>query len=768
MNQNTNVNLIPKFPFSGNLYFSQYDVGRVATINLVEDGTAYTIPSGATVKIQATKPSGLGFSVDCTYSGNVVTVVSTETMTDEYGRFPCELRIESGDVLLGTTNFTFNVEKSPHLDGTTDGTAESVVSEITVALQNALTDLQAESAAQQDAIQAKGETTLASIPDDYTSLAQEVSELQDAVGTETETLINNSLSVGSGPVATTRRWFVDGIIPANAHISTVKYFCASATSGTLDIELWSRSGSTLTRVKAQTETPTASSINTAVIDFDTTEDTMISFKASASNLRSDSTADGYKTYACADLSSTSVSTSSLEAFNRMLLCVTLDYAVMPSESITTSLGKLTSAVSKTLVDHSNSLGTGGVATTRRWFVDGSVPKGGLITSIDYFCASATSGTLDIEFWSKSGNTLTRSAIKTVTPLPSRINTVKINLLATEETMISFKSSDTNIRSDSNASAKTFASADLSSTSLTYSSLETLTLSLCATISYVYDGIVEETENRYFVIDVNGGGDYTSFSQAVIDSFTKYPNATLLLKAGTYDVYQEMIDIYGSDYWDTLTADTAGLAKYYMGLPLGNGVKIIGTLGAVVKMENLSSNSVVSTWFSGFYGMHNFDSKYQGAEVYNLKMVCKKIRYAIHLDFGVAPRTDYYRIENCELYLDNSTNADRDNAYVLGCGGGMYTTYDFIKNYLYPTFPISPRDMAGIYYHNSGADSPQNRCNISENYVDNGGTIRTDPNGTSTNNCLVFISNNNIGSAMMLNGQSGTNLKIVDWNNHIRN
>lgn len=141
MNQNTNVNLIPKFPFSGNLYFSQYDVGRVATINLVEDGTAYTIPSGATVKIQATKPSGLGFSVECTYSGSVVTVVSTETMTNECGRFPCELRIESGDVLLGTTNFTFNVEKSPHPNNTVDGDSEDIINQITVALNNALSDI---------------------------------------------------------------------------------------------------------------------------------------------------------------------------------------------------------------------------------------------------------------------------------------------------------------------------------------------------------------------------------------------------------------------------------------------------------------------------------------------------------------------------------------------------------------------------------------------------------------------------------------------------
>lgn len=212
MNQNTNVNLIPKFPFSGNLYFSQYDVGRVATINLVEDGSAYTIPSGATVKIQATKPSGLGFSVECSYSGNVVTVVSTETMTDEYGRFPCELRIESGDILLGTTNFTFNVEKSPHPDGTTDGDTESVVSEITLALQNALTDIQAEGVTQKGLVtsegttqvgnvQAKGIEVLDSIPSDYTELSGDVEDLKSDVTTLEDSIVelvkSENLYIGS-------------------------------------------------------------------------------------------------------------------------------------------------------------------------------------------------------------------------------------------------------------------------------------------------------------------------------------------------------------------------------------------------------------------------------------------------------------------------------------------------------------------------------------------------------------------------------------------
>lgn len=142
MNQNINVDLIPKFAVYGNLYFSQYDVGREAIINLVNGSTEYEIPSGATVTLVATKPSGLGFTQNCTFEGNQITVVCTAEMTDETGHFPCEIRIANGSLLLGTANFTFNVERSPHPEGTTDGTADSVISQITVAFESAMTQIE--------------------------------------------------------------------------------------------------------------------------------------------------------------------------------------------------------------------------------------------------------------------------------------------------------------------------------------------------------------------------------------------------------------------------------------------------------------------------------------------------------------------------------------------------------------------------------------------------------------------------------------------------
>ena len=141
MSQTTNLNMIPQRNVR-NLYFSQNDVGRVATVNLVDGETPYSIPIGATVKIQATKPSGLGFSETCTFSGSTVTVTSTATMTDEAGIFPCEIQVTNSGVVLGSANFNFFVERNPHPNGTTDGTAESILNDITVAYNHAMDQIE--------------------------------------------------------------------------------------------------------------------------------------------------------------------------------------------------------------------------------------------------------------------------------------------------------------------------------------------------------------------------------------------------------------------------------------------------------------------------------------------------------------------------------------------------------------------------------------------------------------------------------------------------
>lgn len=135
MAQKINVDSTPNL-FQPTLYFHQGDIGREFQIEVVsKDG--YSIPSGSSVKIQATKPSGLGFNVTGTVSGNVVSFSATEGMTDEAGRFPAQIEITSGGTVIYTANFLMVSQDNTHPASTTDGSQEEIVSEITLLVERA-------------------------------------------------------------------------------------------------------------------------------------------------------------------------------------------------------------------------------------------------------------------------------------------------------------------------------------------------------------------------------------------------------------------------------------------------------------------------------------------------------------------------------------------------------------------------------------------------------------------------------------------------------
>ena len=128
--QNINVNIVPD-SYPQTIRYSQGDVGREFKINVV----GFSIPAGATVKIQATKPSGFGFSVAGTVDGDSVSFTTTAIMTDEAGRFPAELEITKDSVVIGTANFIMWGEANPHPEGTTDGQQGTIIPELTLLVE---------------------------------------------------------------------------------------------------------------------------------------------------------------------------------------------------------------------------------------------------------------------------------------------------------------------------------------------------------------------------------------------------------------------------------------------------------------------------------------------------------------------------------------------------------------------------------------------------------------------------------------------------------
>ena len=146
MAQYKNIDIIPDSTVN-RIHLSQGDIGRTLIFYLFENALSWSVPASSTIKCQGTKPSGFGFSVSCTYSGNAVTCVTTDEMTDEYGQIEAELLITSSDEsqVFGTSNFILDIERNPHPSSTEDGNIETAIA-LTArveALESAVSELEA-------------------------------------------------------------------------------------------------------------------------------------------------------------------------------------------------------------------------------------------------------------------------------------------------------------------------------------------------------------------------------------------------------------------------------------------------------------------------------------------------------------------------------------------------------------------------------------------------------------------------------------------------
>lgn len=134
------VDITPGFRMP-TIYFSQGDVGTQFEIDL-RSRFGNTLPASPTVTIQATKPSGFGFSVAATSVTNGVAVFTTTAeMTDEAGRFPAELKVVKDSVSLFSANFYMSGEATTHPEGTIDGSAEQIIPALTLLLRQIEEDL---------------------------------------------------------------------------------------------------------------------------------------------------------------------------------------------------------------------------------------------------------------------------------------------------------------------------------------------------------------------------------------------------------------------------------------------------------------------------------------------------------------------------------------------------------------------------------------------------------------------------------------------------
>ena len=111
--QKIDLSILPQGTINPIVRCSQGDVGRQFQVELYnEDMSAkYVLDGTETLTVEGHKPDGNFFSFDLpSTTGSVITVTTQEQMTACYGDVYGEIRIEKGDTLLGTANFTLSVE----------------------------------------------------------------------------------------------------------------------------------------------------------------------------------------------------------------------------------------------------------------------------------------------------------------------------------------------------------------------------------------------------------------------------------------------------------------------------------------------------------------------------------------------------------------------------------------------------------------------------------------------------------------------------------
>ena len=115
---------------------SQYDLGRQVIVHM-KDGSDWFDLTGYTAKLQGTKPSGFGYTVNGVVDGHDIIFASSYDMTSEAGFIPSEVRLTKNGVSLGSLNVILHVEKTPHDATVTDGSPETIIPEMTELVERA-------------------------------------------------------------------------------------------------------------------------------------------------------------------------------------------------------------------------------------------------------------------------------------------------------------------------------------------------------------------------------------------------------------------------------------------------------------------------------------------------------------------------------------------------------------------------------------------------------------------------------------------------------
>ena len=256
-----------------------------------------------------------------------------------------------------------------------------------------------------------------------------------------------------------------------------------------------------------------------------------------------------------------------------------------------------------------------------------------------------------------------------------------------------------------------------------------------------------------IVDANGYGGYTSFTEAVYDNVDNCKD--IVVKAGTYDIKAEYIALFGQSVVDNLSDSTSGINNFQYGVRIHDRKIVFG-----------SGSHLVCDWTGHTVNeTHRFCALRvePNAELIGLDLDCTATFYCIHDDYGTNDGSPFtIKYENCRVIGHNLYNAN-----CIGGGADKYSRH-ILKNCYFKN-NVDSSDIvlsADVRYHNTNTAEAEPELYVSNCYFSN--NMNVTYYGTQTTKFKAYVNNcfapHGINKRAESSSMSNDNVELYTWNN----
>lgn len=425
-----------------------------------------------------------------------------------------------------------------------------------------------------------------------TEISSSIDSINHTIYNYDTTEIDNIADVSTVTAPNTYKW-IAAIVPANAVVSDIKQKVVADSTEIVKLEVWELNNGNYTLARTITATSSEADYGSTYVltfaGFTTSKKTIITYSDTSSQgwLQYDNMTG----YSCKrfDASLSTVTDSDISTVNTVRLHADLEYTVS-SEKYTSEISDIEANIddieddivdlennvneinaaiftNETVeVDNITDTGTSIAPNSYKW-IAAIIPPNATVSDIKQRVTANSTEIVKLQIWELNNGSYTPTKTITAKSIEAGYDSTYIltfeGFKTTKKTIITYLDTSSGgwlrYSQADNYSCKRFDASLLTITDSDISTVDTVRLHV--DLEYTYKKLNEKTPYIY-VVDAEGGGDYTSIAQAVSELPS---NSVIMVKPGVYEgtvrAFQKRINLIGTDRKKCIIRSTDGRYEY---------------------------------------------------------------------------------------------------------------------------------------------------------------------------------------------------------------